>query len=801
MAKLTSTVKGTIRNRFIRLLLWLLFLFSCVVMALFLYINLNNEKLVKEREALIEKDQIVRNMKESFNGIFFRSRGYYAFKHQNELNSLYEEMSKFEAQLQSFNTLQLSKEELELYAELKQFLTTYRNDILPQAIGFVEADNYKALRELSSGGTNELINKFITYTKVYKEETEIKLGEIYNKMQYQIRILIFLYALLGITVFVIVGIILRRVIQNLIAPMEKLTVATDAFAKGGYVDISNLKKNEDEIGILATSFDKMTRSIQEKEEVLTTQNEELLAQQNELQGNQLRLQQSLSQLEQYNELTHVLTFTLEKMKLLEHLHSYLRRIYEFDSSILYLVDSKEYVTKGLAQETSQLIIQQFEKDKMTRLMEDKSFVIRREIEPVNTNIAQVPYNAYDLYSSILNSENKLVAVLLATREGHGFSKQDLVDINGLMNQASIAFERIFMYEQVERARKLNQTIINTANEGIQYVSKLGDILLINKAFFRIIHYPKNRREEKIPQHIWLEHFQKTVHQSEDLISFLKSAMLDEFTTTRTLRYSINKDEPLYVEVYATSVFERRKKVGTMFVHRDITNEYEVDQMKSELVSTVSHELRTPLSSVLGFTELLLTKDVQPERQRKYIETIHKEAERLTNLINDFLDIQRMESGNQIYSMEKIPLAALTEEVINSFQIPATHHVSIQDQSENAIIIGDDERIVQLFINLLGNAIKFSPNGGEIIIKLVKDEPFVKVSIQDQGIGIPESALPTLFQKFMRVDNSARRKIGGTGLGLALSKEIVSKHNGEIWIESQEGVGTTVYFTLPMNQQN
>lgn len=161
----------------------------------------------------------------------------------------------------------------------------------------------------------------------------------------------------------------------------------------------------------------------------------------------------------------------------------------------------------------------------------------------------------------------------------------------------------------------------------------------------------------------------------------------------------------------------------------------------------------------------------------------------------------MESGNQIYSMEKIPLAALTEEVINSFQIPATHHVSIQDQSENAIIIGDDERIVQLFINLLGNAIKFSPNGGEIIIKLVKDEPFVKVSIQDQGIGIPESALPTLFQKFMRVDNSARRKIGGTGLGLALSKEIVSKHNGEIWIESQEGVGTTVYFTLPMNQQN
>ena len=285
-----------------------------------------------------------------------------------------------------------------------------------------------------------------------------------------------------------------------------------------------------------------------------------------------------------------------------------------------------------------------------------------------------------------------------------------------------------------------------------------------------------------------------------MIVFLKNAINDEFETIRTMRYSIIHERPIYVEVYATCVFERNKKVGTMFVHRDITNEYEVEQMKSELVSTVSHELRTPLSSVLGFTELILTKDVPLERQRKYIETIHKEAKRLTNLINDFLDIQRMESGKQIYTMGKVPLATLAEEVLNNFQFSALHHVSIVDQTDNAKIVGDEERVVQLFINLLGNAIKFSPNGGEITIKLVIEEPFVKVSIQDHGIGIPESAIPTLFQKFMQVDNSARRKIGGTGLGLALSKEIVSKHNGEIWIESQEGIGTTVYFTLPMDDQ-
>lgn len=800
MPKFIPTVKNNIRNQFLRMLLSMLLLFSIIVIAFFLYINSSNEKLIKEREAVSEKALIIRNMDESFSAIFFRSRGYYAFKDQNELNHLYEEMAKFEEHLQEFAILPLSSEEMMLFEELEQFIITYRENVLPKGIAFVEADNYEALRELSSGGTNDLVNKFISYTKTYTNETDLILDDLFNQTQEQVRLLTILYILLGIIVFVIVGIILRRVINNLIAPLEKLTLATDAFANGGYVDITNLKKKEDEIGNLAASFYNMTRSIQEKEEVLTTQNEELMAQQDELQGNQEQLQQSLSQLEQYNDLNHVLTFTLDKLKLLEDLHEYLRSIYEFDASVMYLVDSKEFVSKGLAQETTQQLINQLEIDKIARLEEEKSFVIRREIVPANQNIARVTYNAYDLYSCILNSENKLVAILLATREGRRISKQDILDINGHMNQASIAFERIFMYEQVERARKLNQTIIDTANEGIQFVSKFGDVLLLNKALFGIIKYPYYNIEEKVPQQIWLKHFQTIVDQSEDLIYFLKTAIIEEFTNTRTLRYSIISDAPVFVEVYATSVFEDNEKVGTMFVHRDITSEFEVDQMKSELVSTVSHELRTPLSSVLGFTELLLTKDVQPERQKKYIETIHKEAKRLTNLINDFLDIQRMESGKQVYSMEKTSLKSIANEVVNKFQFDASHHILLDDQTENSIILGDEERIVQLFINLIGNAIKFSPNGGEISIKMINHQEFVKVSIQDNGIGIPENAIPSLFQKFKRVDNSARRKIGGTGLGLSLCKEIISSHNGEIWIESQEGVGTTVFFTLPLYGQ-
>ena len=132
------------------------------------------------------------------------------------------------------------------------------------------------------------------------------------------------------------------------------------------MDITPLKKKEDELGLLATSYYNMTLSIQEKEEVLTTQNEELMAQQDELQGNQEQLKQSLNQLQQYSELNHVLTFTLDKGKLLEDLHAYLRSIYEFDSSLLYLVGSNEYVSKGLAKETTEQSIQGLDINKIAR---------------------------------------------------------------------------------------------------------------------------------------------------------------------------------------------------------------------------------------------------------------------------------------------------------------------------------------------------------------------------------------------------------------------------------------------------
>lgn len=798
MDKASGLVNKNIRNQFLRMLAIIVVLFLLVILGFYLYVKTSNERLSNEREEVSEKAQVVLSMEESFNGIFFRARGYYAFKDNEELQLLYNDLQLFEMQLGEFAKLPLTNEEQMLYEELATFLITYKEKILPEAIGYVELNDYEALQALSSGGANSLVNEFLAYTKQYRNATEVSLTELFNETIEQAQLYTLIYIGLGLLVFLLIGIIMRRVILNLIEPIEKLTAATNAFALGRYVDIGTIVQKKDELGDLANSFYEMTLSIQDKEEVLTTQNEELLAQQDELQANQGQLQYSINQLEKFNALNHVLTFTLDKQQLLADLHTYLRDMYAFDTSIFYLVDG-DFVSKGMTRQTAEQLIAHLDCDKQARLEDEKSFVVKREVLPSERGIAQQSYFIYDLYSAILNSDGQLVAIMMATREGHEFSQQEIFDINGFMNQASIAFERIFMYEEVERSRKLNQNIIDTVNEGIQFVSKAGEVVVMNKALSSIIHTSQTGDYEHATRRKWLQHFQAISDEPEDLIYFLKTAIIEEFTETRTIRYSISQHAitPVFVEVYATSVYEGEEKVGTMFVHRDITREHEVDQMKSELVSTVSHELRTPLSSVLGFTELLLTKELKPERQQKYIETIHKEAKRLTNLINDFLDLQRMESGKQTYSMERLAFGRVADDIVKNFQHEKNHVVQLINRATNDEVSGDQERLVQLMINLIGNAIKFSPNGGDISIVLETKSDALQVSVADQGIGIPQQEVSMLFQKFKRIDNSSRRKIGGTGLGLALCKEIVTRHNGVIWLESEEGQGTVVYFTLPL----
>jgi signal transduction histidine kinase len=223
---------------------------------------------------------------------------------------------------------------------------------------------------------------------------------------------------------------------------------------------------------------------------------------------------------------------------------------------------------------------------------------------------------------------------------------------------------------------------------------------------------------------------------------------------------------------------------------------ESERMKTELVSIVSHELRTPLASVLGFTALLLKREFDPPTRRHYLGIVDAQARRLAALFEDFLDVQRIEHEGVDLAAEKVDLADLLHEQAQLYAAQSPkHRLEVDVQEEPLTVRGDPGRLAQVVGNLLSNAIKYSPDGGKVEVRALRSGEGVRVAVIDEGLGIPEDQQDRIFTKFFRGDASATG-ITGTGLGLAVSREIVEAHGGRIGFDSDPGEGTTFWLELP-----
>ncbi|HEX7138017.1 MAG TPA: ATP-binding protein, partial [Vicinamibacterales bacterium] len=275
---------------------------------------------------------------------------------------------------------------------------------------------------------------------------------------------------------------------------------------------------------------------------------------------------------------------------------------------------------------------------------------------------------------------------------------------------------------------------------------------------------------------------------------------------RTGREKFNRFDTGTVPIEYTSntiVNERGNANGVVVTFRDISERLAIERMKDEFVSTVSHELRTPLTSIRGALGLLgsgLLGDVN-QRGQRMLDIAVTNTDRLVRLINDILDLERIDSDRVELNRAAVDSGGVMTEAVEGIQAFADRaRVTVIANPVHAVLWGDRDRIIQTITNLLSNAVKFSPAGTTVRLTGSEAGGTFTFAIEDQGRGIPKEYLETIFERFKQVDASDSRSKGGTGLGLAICRSIVTAHGGRIWAESEEGKGTTFRFTIPIHEE-
>jgi signal transduction histidine kinase/CHASE3 domain sensor protein/DNA-binding response OmpR family regulator len=553
-------------------------------------------------------------------------------------------------------------------------------------------------------------------------------------------------------------------------------------------------------------------------ESLEAQNEEIIAQQEEQQITLAKLSEREQELELITSYQEKLTGYVELKDFLKHSLPALLDSIEQDAALVVMelegeprryevIYSCGYPIDFVSRKETELF------GPSKRVFEEgKPFLRKRELTEKERGLHEGRGGAADQYFPLFDDNQKVIGFLLVTNY-HSNIEDNQRLARGIIRQFGLAFYAQLMNEDrrkqalyleelndqlllekqlIEDQRDLIESILEASHEGMMMCDSNGTILFSNQRMRRYFDLHLQIRSNLVERCQEISAAVPSFSSVSSSVDALIQGGIDQLTQ----RFNFDYNEQLqHAELYATIVGEGTEQKGYLFVFRDRTEEERIDEMKNEFVSIVSHELRTPLASVLGFIEILLNRDLSQEKQKKYMETIYKEAHRLSNLINDFLDLQRMESGHQVYHFSPIDLAPMVQEVVEQWQGKQHHQIMLHYDHDVLLVKADADRIRQVIHNLVSNAIKYSPSADKVDVRIEAKGAKVTISVQDYGLGIPEDARGQLFTKFFRVDNSDRRQIGGTGLGLAIVKEIIEAHHGHISFVSEMGKGTT--FTVEL----
>ncbi|HEX6593340.1 MAG TPA: cell wall metabolism sensor histidine kinase WalK [Bacillota bacterium] len=369
-----------------------------------------------------------------------------------------------------------------------------------------------------------------------------------------------------------------------------------------------------------------------------------------------------------------------------------------------------------------------------------------------------------------------------------YSSDEIGQLAGTFNDMNDRLR--YSYAAIEKEQRKLSSILANMSDGVIASDASGRVTLMNEAAGKLLG--------QNPEDCLGDDILDLLNLDEKLID------LTDLPDSGSMILDFSKDDIFLIQANFSVVIDEDDEVtGVITVINDVTEQEKLERERREFVSNVSHELRTPLTTMRSYIETLTegawrNEEIAP----KFLKVAQNETERMIRMVNDLLQLSKMDNKDYMLKRERIEFIDYFHQIIDRFDMNRPRHITLKRElpKEKYVVWIDQDKLTQVLDNIISNAIKYSPDGGTITCRVIKQNKQLLVSVADEGMGISYKRLDKIFERFYRADKSRTRELGGTGLGLAISKELVEAHQGKIWATSREGKGTTVYFTLPLMGQ-
>ena len=453
-----------------------------------------------------------------------------------------------------------------------------------------------------------------------------------------------------------------------------------------------------------------------------------------------------------------------------------------------------------------------------------------EFSPIVPDTSHVATSIGDSLTIPLTVENRIIGMLSLFDEREGAFDRELLQLTTMIaDYAAVALENVRLHERemalwhsAELERHRLERIISSMAEGLLITDARGTITSLNRLAQELFSLAQVDVEQETPTSLRELAARSNVGWLADLAEIVEQTLAGNTIMNRELIAGMSGENvPLTLSISAAPLHDASvtptRPVGVVAVLNDITSHKQIEKLKDEFVSVVSHELRTPLTAIKGYTQHLMRRIERRLREARQaqkktgpladppesydlrsLHIVQSQTEHLERLVNDLLDLSRVQWGELHLQYSNFYLADLLTECVRLAQVSAEQHTIYLDiQVQDSKVVADQSRIGQVVGNILDNAVRFSPLGRQVTVKLEEQNNDYLISVTDEGIGVSPEYFDHIFERFYRVRNTASRQYSGIGLGLFVAKAIVEAHGGHIWLSSNQGAGSTFYFTLPM----